>query len=96
MIEEAEELLPCFLIVVSGEFVTNYGEPQTMIVVLDVPGMDIEQLDGRSRWRLDALFNNTAGRKFGTTQTPLKVSSGIVRAYEPTRRHPSGRTYVLV
>ncbi len=82
LIDQAEAILPCFLVLVSGEFATNVTDPQVLFVVLDVPGEDLEMLQGNDRLLVDALFNNYGGREFGTTTT-LTIRTGIVRAYPP-------------
>lgn len=73
--------LPCLILVVSGEFVTNADDPHDIFVVIEVVGTEIENLDGNAQWLLDFVFD-AGGRPFGADDE-LIVQTGIVRAYPP-------------
>ncbi len=71
--------LNCVVLIVSGEFVTNRDDPQSLLVVLDVPGKQLDNLDPDSHWLFHRLFDS---QEWAITEdADLKVQTGIVRAY---------------
>jgi hypothetical protein len=80
-VDQVKKSLDCFLIVVSGEFVTDTENPHDIFVALDVVGEALDGLSGDEIWLLDRLFN-AQERPWGSDDA-LTTYTGIMRAYPP-------------
>lgn len=75
----ATTLLPCITVYLSGEFVTNVEDPESVFVALDAPAGDLDGLEPEALWVLMRLFQS----EYVITQHHLKVETALVRAYPP-------------
>ena len=75
----AHRYFTCTTFHIGGEFVTNVEDPTELVVVLDVPQVELDVLDGLDTWVLHRLFN--------ARQTKLKPNLSIytylVRLWPP-------------
>jgi hypothetical protein len=76
-----EQHFKCFLVLLSGEFVTNLTDPDNIHIVFELPGEAIEAAAGEIQWQMDWLFNSRE-QTFGTDHE-LTVQTGLVRAFAP-------------
>lgn len=76
--------LECVLMIVSGAFVTDQENPEDVFVVLDVPGDDLDKLDGDLAYQVNSIFNS--GEQHYGEDSELTIQTGIIRAYAPGHR----------
>ncbi len=87
----AMQYLDCILLIISGDFVTSRNDPESILVVLDVPGGELENLDADAHWLFTRVFDSQEWTL--TDAADLKVQTGIVRAYPPGHvKHEIGIT----
>lgn len=76
--DAATRLLGCVTVLVGGEFVMDLDEPANILIVLDVPASEMEQITGFARWVLARLFN---GREASITNDELSIYTEIIQTW---------------
>lgn len=83
LVSFVEQYFDCFLVLLSGQFVTDVGDPEDLYVVFELPGQAIEALPGLLQWQLNFALNSQERSFAEHPSMDLTIHVGLVRAYPP-------------